>query len=199
MRKMSRFAIALAVLGGLFGVGQEVKAGLLPVNVTDTQDGANFRYSYGVVLTSDATLKTGDYFTVYDFAGAIPGSNVQPAGFTFSTQNVGVTPSGTLPTDDPKIANVTWTYTGATTSVGQSNLGTFSVDSQIGTPNDGVFTSQTHRQIDGRVDANITEAQVPVPAGPVGVPASVPEPATLALVGIGLPLVGFFRRRRRHS
>ena len=39
---------------------------MLPVSAT-VPDSGNFRYTYGLVLTSDSTLKTGDYFTIYDF------------------------------------------------------------------------------------------------------------------------------------
>ena len=191
MRIMFRFVIAMAVFSATLILTCEAKAGLLPTNETQKEDGNNFRYSYGIVLSSDSTLKTGDYFTIYDFDGIVSGSNMQPAGFTFSTQNVGTTPHGTAPTDNPNIANITWTYTGPTIT-GDAILGIFSVDSRLSTPTDGVLTAQTHRQQDDKVDANITEAKIPVPV-------SIPEPASLALVGIGLPLIGLFRRLRRRA
>jgi hypothetical protein len=56
------------------------------------------------------------------------------------------------------------------------------------------FTSITHRQVDGRAEANITSTDVPVPGDP---PRDTPEPATLAMFGIGLPVLGMFRFLRR--
>ncbi len=173
------------------------EAGLLPVSATPTlqQDG-NTRYTYGVVLTSDSTLKTGDYFTIYDFAGLVPQSNVQPANFTLSVSNVGRTPPGTVPANDATLPDLTWTYTGAATLIGQTGLNNFSVVS-TNAPSQTTteFTALTHRQIDGQPDSNITETLVPGSGS--AITTGVPEPATLALFAIGLPFAAFVRRRRQ--
>ena len=61
--------------------------------------------------------------------------------------------------------------------------------SQYQVSTDSDFAAQTHRTSDGKLDTNITETVVPVPVAPPG----VPEPTTLALAGLGLPLVGAAR------
>jgi hypothetical protein len=155
--------------------------------------GSDFRYSYGVALTSETMLRTGDYFTIYDFRGMIPSSNTQPANFTFSSAMIGPTPAGTNPTDSPTVPNVTWTYTGPNTVVGEIGLGNFMVQSQYGSNQSGVFAAVTQRTVGGQNDSNITEATVPIPSVPV------PEPVSLAIVGMSLPLLGLVWRQRRRS
>jgi hypothetical protein len=194
MRHFGFASLVLTVWMGWFA--GDSKAGLLPVNVTISADDVNYRYSYGVVLTSDSVLRTGDYFTVYDFQGLQEGSNMQPDGFAFSSGLVGATPAGTVPVDDPAISNVTWTYTGPDTVVGQTGLGNFMVVSTYDTTTEGVFAAFSHREIDGQPDANITEADVPVPVANE-VP-QVPEPTSFALIGVGLSLafmLSLYRRR----
>jgi hypothetical protein len=55
------------------------------------------------------------------------------------------------------------------------------------------FTALTGT-VSGLADANITPTSVPVPTAP---PPGVPEPATLALAFLGLPLVAAIRRRAK--
>lgn len=186
-----RTGIVLAIFGIVLSRPTTSQAGLLPVTGTVTQDGTNYRFSYGVVLTSDSILRTNDFFTIYDFQGLVTDSNSQPTNFSFSTTKVGSTPAGIVPTDDPTLDNITWTYTGPDTVVGQTGLGNFMVQSVYESTTAGVFTSRTHRQVDGKTDSNITETEVPIPS------PGVPEPTTLALMGIGLPLAGLMRHFRK--
>ena len=177
-------------------VGQSARAGLLPVTVTTATEGDKFRWTYAIVLPTDSQLRSGDYFTIYDFAGLVTPSNSQPDGWTFSAANVGPVPDGVNPDDNATLPNLTWKYTGATLSSGQTGLGNFWAVSEFGEATNSFFTARTHRTADGRVDTNITDTVVPVPTSTPN-PNLVPEPTTLALAGLGLPLMGLVRLIRR--
>jgi len=185
----------IALVAAVAAVAGPARAGLLPVSVTVTPDGGQFRWTYAIVLPTDSQLRTGDFFTIYDFGGLVPGSVVQPDGWASAVSKLGPTPDRLNPGDDPLIDNLTWTYTGPTVPSGQIGLGNFWALSQYGAQTDSFFTATTHRTSDGKVDTNITETVVPVPtAGPT---PTVPEPATLALAAVGLPIAGWVVRRRR--
>lgn len=186
------FAPLLASGVMLFGVGT-APAGLLPTLVTVNSDGSNFRWSYAIVLPTDSELRNGDYFSIYDFAGFVSGSDVAPSGWSFSTANVGPVPPGVLPTDDAAKPNLTWTYTGPTLNVGQIGLGNFMATSSYQDRAESFFTARTHRASDGKRDTNITYTDVPVPGGG-GV--NVPEPATLLMAGVGLAVAAVGRWRK---
>ena len=185
-------ACGLSLLGPLAGA----RAGLLPVGVSVTPEADKFRWTYAIVLPTDSQLQTGNYFTIYDFNGYVAGSAVAPTGWAATLANVGPTPELVRPDDDPNIPNLSFRYTGPTITAGQTGLGNFWAVSAYQLPTDSFFTARTNRSSDGRIDTNITSTSVPVPtATPVG--PTVPEPTTLALAGLGLPLVGFARWLRR--
>jgi hypothetical protein len=194
MTHTTRFALLTTALA--LSLAPPAQAGLLPLSVTVTPEAGNFRWTYAVVLPTDMKLQAGDYFTIYDFGGFVPGTGSAPDGWALSTKNLGPTPDRLNPQDDAKIDNLTWTYHGSTTT-GQIGLGNFWATSTSGNQGGSFFVATTGRSVDGKPDRNITETIVPTgtPGGTVG----TPEPATLALAGLGLPLVGIARLRRRKA
>lgn len=195
--------VAIAMCAG------SANAGLLPVSVTVQQESGNFRWTYSVVLPTDMKLQAGSYFTIYDFAGYQDGSAMVTAAgpddsyaqyWSVTTSNLGPTPNQLSPNDNPNIANLTFTYNGPTLPIGEPGslgLGNFVATSTYGQDKakDGAFTATNPRAIDGVVDSNLTSTIVP--GDDVTTPPGVPEPATLALAGLGLPFVGLARYFRR--
>jgi len=194
MNRATRFRRLLLACGAVVGLAGSAQAGLLPTQWSVTPESGQYRWTYAIVLPTDSQIRTGDYFTIYDFAGYVPNSNSQPSDWTFTTQNLGPTPPDVIPVDDPAVSNVSWMYTGPTVTSGQVGLGNFWALSEYGQSASSYFTASTHRTSDGRKDNNITTTTVPVP---VANPPGVPEPATLLLAGLGLPLAALFRRRKK--
>ena len=190
------FVAAIASLAALM-IAAPTQAGLLPIQVTISPDGGNFQWAYSIVLPTNSQLTAGNYFTIYDFGGLVPGTITAPTGWTSSVANVGPTPGMVNPVDNPNIPNLTFTYDGPTINTGQLGLGNFSAVSTYQNGTNSSLAAQTQRTSDGKGDQNITETTVPVPFSGGGGPPPVPEPTTLALAGLGLPVIALGRRLRR--
>lgn len=186
------FAVAVTAAA----LATPASAGIIPASVTVTPEAGNYRWTYAIVLPTDMKLQAGDYFTIYDFGGLVPSSNVQPADWAFSSNLTGPVPPGLSPVDNPAIDNLTWTYNGATIPSGQIGLGNFWAVSTNGTSVTVNFTAQNPQASTGQSDRNIVDTLAPAP-GNVTPPSGVPEPTTLALAALGLPLMGAARLIRR--
>jgi hypothetical protein len=143
-----------------------VRADVIPTLTDITPSNTNFQWNYDVNVTAKQTVNTGDYFTIYDFGSIIPNSATAPAGWTLTTNPIGVTPSKVSPTDNPGVLNLTWTYTGANPIAGASDLGLFSVattTNQIRTGDFTGFATLNQGPQAGSKVSNVGNVAVPVP------------------------------------
>lgn len=192
---MTRRLLALACASALFLSAAPARAGLLPVQVKVDKDGTNYRWTYAILLQAGTQVRTGDYFTIYDFGGLVPNSARAESGWSVTVANTGATPDRVDPDDDDALPNLTFRYVGPTIPDGQIGLGNFWAVSTFRDPTDSYFTARTHTTTGGKVDRNITETVVPVPVAPPG----VPEPGTLALAALGLPAAAGLRALGRRK
>ncbi|HJZ56011.1 MAG TPA: PEP-CTERM sorting domain-containing protein [Gemmataceae bacterium] len=188
------FAVAVAAVAV---DGSSAQAGIIPVSVTVTPEAGNFRWTYAVVLPTDMKLQSGSFFTIYDFGGLMPGTISAPDGWTASVSNTTTPPPGLKPGDSPNLPDITFHYTGSEVLTGQVGLGNFWAVSTVGESGVSEFTAQNPQASTGNIDRNIVETIAPTPPGPPPPPSGVPEPTTLALAGLGLPLIGAARLFRR--
>lgn len=192
IKKISLFCL-LALALSTFSM-----ANIIPTNTTISGTGP-FTWTYNLQLSNDQNVNSGTapasnpvphtnltfagFFTIYDFAGYIPGSCAGPSGWTCTAQLLGFTPDDVVPTVNPSIFNITWAYTTGPTILGQPsgvNLGNFSAQSMYSGP---TLVSYSARGIAnagpqvGTIADNVGNTQGPTPT---------PEPATLALLDGGI-------------
>jgi len=186
----------LAVLGI---AAARVGGAIIPnVDTVVSNGNGTFTYNYHADLAADQRVDPAaaqnDFLTIYDFVGLVPGTaHVNQAGWTVSVQNVGITPPSTLPTDNPMIPNITITHTDAVTTIPgpQAPLITFSATSYVGPGGIIPFAAQATRSTGPLVGTKIQNV------GVVSGPLAVPEPAALALLGIGVPFAMTLLRRKK--
>jgi hypothetical protein len=177
-----------------------------------TPSGANFIWSYNVAISAgQETSGSGDAavvnapltdgttdITLYDIAGLIAGSELQPAGWTATTALLGDTPGGTTPVDSPTAINITWTYSGAAQITGPLSLGSFSFQSTFGGTGQVIattFQDQVDTTPDGGAGDDFAEGGLSSVTGPHQ-SSPVPEPTSILLLGTVLSLAGYRLRRR---
>ena len=89
MNRFVKSALLVGAVGvGLFSVGAgaahaDIVPQIGPSDVTLQLDG-NYKWSYEGQLNPAQKVVAGDFFTIYDFNGYVPGTNLQPADWTFS-------------------------------------------------------------------------------------------------------------------
>jgi hypothetical protein len=104
----------------------------------------------GEALTPGESKATADFVTVYNFYGMIDGSAKAPAGWVFSSEEFGRTPTlngypMVLPLDVPNTPNLTWTVTKPVAAGAQ--IDGFTATTRVGTMVQGEYSAQVTRQI----------------------------------------------------
>ena len=201
-------ATALGSLGLVVGVQGPAEATLIPTLDSIAPSGGSFVWTYNIALAADQNATggpsqsvnpvtvaagTGDFLTVYDFRGFVGGTCFAPTGWACQTQAIGFTPDTQTPVDNAGLTNLSFTRTGATLDGPMSDLGNFGARSNTDLTDTGLFTSRGTKNTGLEVGTKVDSI------GHVAVPAAVPEPATLLLLGTTMAGLGAALRRRKQT
>jgi hypothetical protein len=104
----------------------------------------------GETLTPGESKATADFVTVYNFYGMVDGSAKSPAGWEFSSEEFGRTPTWNgypvvLPLDVPNTPNLTWTVTKPV--AGGAQIDGFTATTRVSTMVQGQYAAQVTRQL----------------------------------------------------
>jgi hypothetical protein len=179
----------LTVLVGLVSAGLASAAITVALDGSPTAvSGSDYLWNYQISVDSLEQLVSGpfaSFFTIYDFAGYVPGSITAPPDWIteFSATGPGMT-NGTQSPPEPSFDDLTFIYTGPpSTLTGPLDLSGFTAESTSGNVNPGgTFTYQANNAVG--IDAGIGNIEVPTP-----------EPSMAVVVGLGLIGIGLKRRK----
>lgn len=143
------FAAALFLAAGLASAVPPAQAMHVMVTNIDKNSDGTWTYHFGVRIDQgEALTPNADFVTVYNFAGIV-GSAKTPAGWVFSSEDFGRTPTwggypAVMPVDVPGLSNLTWTATRPVTAA--TMIEGFSATTRVGTTTEGEYTAQVTLQ-----------------------------------------------------
>ena len=186
MRKA--FGAVLLLASGLAITAVPARALQMVVGQVDKNTDGSMTYHFilktdpGETLTPGESKATADFVTVYNFYGLVDGSAKSPAGWEFSSEEFGRTPTWNgypvvLPLDVPNTPNLTWTVTKPV--AGGTQTDGFTATTRVGTMVQGQYSAQVTRQspaIQGGTPS------VAAKASKQAVISAVPTPSFLAEV-----------------
>jgi hypothetical protein len=154
MRKA--FGAALLLASGLAITAAPARALEMVVAQVDKNTDGSMTYHFilktdpGETLTPGESKATADFVTVYNFYGMVDGSAKSPAGWEFSSEEFGRTPTWNgypvvLPLDVPNTPNLTWTVTKPV--AGGTQIDGFTATTRVSTMVQGQYAAQVTRQL----------------------------------------------------
>ena len=190
MRKA--FGAALLLASGLAITAAPARALEMVVAQVDKNTDGSMTYHFilktdpGETLTPGESKATADFVTVYNFYGLVDGSAKSPAGWEFSSEEFGRTPTWNgypvvLPLDVPNTPNLTWTVTKPV--AGGTQTDGFTATTRVGTMVQGQYSAQVTRQLPAMQGAAAGGTpSVTAKASKQAVISALPTPSFLAEV-----------------
>jgi hypothetical protein len=190
MRKA--FGAALLLASGLAITAAPARALEMVVAQVDKNTDGSMTYHFilktdpGETLTPGESKATADFVTVYNFYGLVDGSAKSPAGWEFSSEEFGRTPTWNgypvvLPLDVPNTPNLTWTVTKPV--AGGTQIDGFTATTRVGAMVQGQYAAQVTRQLPAMQGAAAGGTpSVTAKASKQAVISALPTPSFLAEV-----------------
>jgi hypothetical protein len=181
------FGAALLLAAGLAITAGPALALQTVVTQVDKNTDGSVTYHFAVKLDQGETLAPGeskgtaDFVTVYNFYGLVEGSAKSPAGWDFSSEEFGRTPTlngypMVLPVDVPNTPNLTWTVTKPVAAGAQIDGFT--------------ATTRASAMVQGQYTAQVTRQLPAIQGAGAGTPSVAAKPSKQALIG-ALPTPSF--------
>jgi hypothetical protein len=198
----------LLAAAATFLMGSAAHASIIPVLDTITPFGSEFLFSYHATLSGDQGLTTGSKVVIFDFAGYVPGSITAPSPFivtsveptsNFNTATGGVQANAVY-TDNPGLMNLVFTYNGPDFRTTGGGPGVFPDILIPGLTARSIYGGYTVDGFSSRAIKNSglgTEGTAAFNNGAVTVPTAIPEPASWAMMIMGMGGLGAALRQRR--
>ena len=147
---------SLLLVSGLAIAAVPAVALQIVVTQVDKNTDGSMTYHFAVKLDQGETLSPGeskataDFVTIYNFYGMVDGSPKSPAGWEFSSEEFGRTPTlnGSplvLPVDVPNTPNLTWMVTKPVAAGTQ--IDGFTATTRVSAMVQGEYTAQVTRQL----------------------------------------------------
>jgi hypothetical protein len=186
---LKTFGAALLVASGLAITAGPALALQTVVTQLDKNTDGSVTYHFAVKLDQGETLApgesktTGDFVTVYNFYGLVEGSVKSPAGWEFSSEEFGRTPTlngypMVLPVDVPNTPNLTWMVTKPVAAGAQ--LDGFTATTRVSAMVQGQYTAQVTRQLPAIQGTAAGTPSVAAKASKQALIGALPTPSFLA-------------------
>src|SRR6202162_827052 len=152
---LKTFGAALLLASGVAipAAGPALARQTIVTQVDKTPDGSvtyhfAVKTDQGETLTPGESKATADFVTVYNFYGMVDGSAESPAGWEFSSEEFGLTPTWNgypvvLPLDVPYTPNLTWTVTKPV--AGGTQIDGFTATTHVSGMEQGEYTALDQR------------------------------------------------------